>query len=512
MLESSYIKELYGQAEQELNQFRPMMYDIYSHTMTGKNNWNNLITGNIGQRTDIIIYNVHPQIINSQFSATMVSLTIPTGTKFFKIASVDKLDDKDQFLKDMEPITDTILAQLNSSNFYQVANESFMDLNAGTGGMLVNYDKATRRIYFTSLDMSRVSFLEDNMGIVNYVFRKLGILDKNTQKRLYPDIDFGQVDVDALECVYPCNGKFMHIITDTQFTKIYTQDISDTNPFIIFRWSKRPNENRGRGILNDIIGLIKVTNRMVKDIMDASALIINPPIVTNRGSILNPNNIKLQPNSIIELSDNQAMFKTFPVSPNLPFAFQEVASNNATIDSAFMQNILGSAGSGTLTATEVNARMQLASNVLGSAYNRIQREFLNPLITRVINLLESDGWFDIPVTTIIDRNGKQQQRKLKLTYSSPIVDANETIDAQKLMQAIQATVQATGQPAYVSAGFKLENLPFYFSKAFGARMDVVNTPEETTNNLQQAVKMKQQQQMSNPALQGAINTGVFQGA
>lgn len=495
------LKQYYDKAKTELEYFRPIQTDIYEHVIPSKNTWRVAQTV-VGARTDTFIYNSHPQTAAKSFADNMVSLTIPSGTRFFDIGTSDKLDDADTFYQDIEPISEKILGFLNSSNFYQAVNESFLDLTAGTGGFTVNFNEKLNKLYFTSLDMSRVSFLEDNLGSISYVFNNLGIMNKCTQALLMPDINFGLDNIEVMECVYPTENGFMYIITDATFSKIYKQVKTKSNPFIIFRWSKRSGENRGRGILHDILGLIKMTNIMARDVLDASALVISPPVVASSTSNFNPNNIRIAPNHVIVLDDVNGI-RPFPTSPNLPFAYQSIQSNNAEIDLAFMSNILGQVTTKEMTATEVNARMQLANNVLGAAYNRLQNEMLNPLFDRVIDLLDVHGLID-PVVI----GGK----KLKLIYTSPITNLDKSIRLQRLMQSIQTVVQATGDLTYVNTAFKLENLPIYASKSLGADMSMLNTQDEINNNIKLIVQKKQQQaQMQqaqmNPALNQQVNFG-----
>ncbi|MBL0333758.1 MAG: hypothetical protein IPP65_13250 [Chlorobi bacterium] len=500
MLEIRQIQSYYEKAKTELEYFRPIQADIYDYVIPSRSNWrNNSIV--MGERTDLYIYNNHPQIAAKEFADNMVSLTIPSGTRFFDLTTNDKLSNSDTFHQDIELISERILEKLNSSNFYQAVSESFLDLTAGTGGFSINYDKIRDTLFFTSLDMSKVSFLEDNTGNISYIFRNLGVLDKASQQLLMPDIKFDYDNIELLEVIYPFENSYIYMITDTMFSKVYKKVTSKTNPYIIFRWSKRSGENRGRGILHNLIGLIKMTNTMARDVLDASSLVINPPVVASRNSNLNPNNIRIEPNSIITL-DNIDGIKPFPISPNLPFGYQAIASNNQEIDNAFMRNILGQVTTKEMTATEINARMQLANNVLGAAYNRLQNEMLNPLFARVIELLTLNGIIDPLV---------YGNKKIKLIYSSPIINLDKSIKLQKLMQSIQSTVQATGDLSFVVSAYKLNEFPLYSAKALGADISMLNTQDEVNQTLKSILQAKQQKSMAvsgvNPALNQPINLG-----
>lgn len=518
-MEPMKIANLYAKALEELALFRPMMYDIYSHTLPNKNTWK----GNVivpGERTDLLIFNDHPQTALRQWAANLVSNIAPNGSKFFNLKPIETQytvpEDYPTVEADLEKGSDRIFELLNESNFYQALIESCIDLGPGMGGYTINYDQ-DGGLYFTSLDMSTVSVLEDHMGRINYVFRTFEYLDEEAQRLMFPNIAFDNSTLSILECVVPCvdprypQMKFKYMVTDTSFSRVYFESYSETNPFVIFRWSKRCGENRGRGILCDILGTIKMTNVMARDVMNAAAYALSPPVVTNKGSLLNPGNLKIEPGGIITLNTNGTI-SPFPMAPNLPFGLDAVGINNALIDKALMVNDLGVVGQGVLTATEVQARLQRLANEIGPTFTRLQRELMNPTFARVIELLEKNGAI-APVTVNTQTGGK---RKIKLVYSSPIIDAAKTIEAQKLAQAIQYTTALTGSPIYVAAAYKLEQLPRYAATAYGARMDLLNTQDEVLANLENIKQTQQQQQEAiypqNPALNSPINTGVFQGA
>ena len=514
------IKELSAQAFNELEQFRYQMFDIYDLCYPG-NNWVGDYNIDVGRRKDLNQFNTAPVVATSHFGALMVSLVAPPGTKFFDIASRDKLSEseKQTFKQKIAPVSDYLLEHLNSCNYYSALIESFNDLASGTGGLLINFDNDVKELYFKSLDMSKVGFLEDNRGLINYVFRKLGNFDKQSQVRLFPDIDFkGNTQVSLLETVTPEDGKFVYRLMDSSFKNVYKESESKTNPFVIFRWSKLSHENRGRGILNSILGSIKMTNTMCKDMMDASAKINNPPYVTTNDSLINPFNVKFEPNALIQLADTDSLLKPLTYTGNLPFAMQEINQQNDYMNNAMMINILGQVGQARLTATEVDARLQLATPVLGAANNRLIRELQIPSFNRMIELLEQFN--EIPKITMDLETGRD--RKISYEFNSPIINIQKQNDVQKIMQAIQATAQITGQQAqqYIGASFKIDKLPYYISDSIGANLAYVNTDEETASNLQQMAQAQAQQEaiqqylqmaQSNPALGSQpVQTGINQ--
>lgn len=507
-MDLSRLSALYQDASQERDQFRPQMNDIYRLCIPSKNNWNNK-SNNItkGGRTDLDAYNSKPISSTKKFGAKLVSLIAPNGTQFFDIGLRDKLSESEQqaFDQTAARVGSDILKQLNNSNFYQALNESFVDLAAGMGGMLVNWDEEEGELYFKALDMSRVCVLEDNRGVLNYVFREIGSLKKEDQQRLYPNVNFGEnQSITVVESVVREDGKYVYRITDDKFSKCYQETESAANPFIIFRWDRRPGENRGRGLLNDLLGTVKLTNVIMSDTVDAGARVNNPPYLTNKSALVNPNNIKIAPNSLIVLAEADSRFEPLPFGGNLPFALSEVKMFNDEIDDVLMINILGQVGQGQLTATEVDTRMQLAAEILGQFYSRVQREMLTPLFDRVIELLQTYYALEL-FNHSTSTDGKVKKHKLSYKYSSPIINMVQQMKCQKLLQAMQYTATVTGQQAqqYLNASFKIDEIAHYVADSLGADMTMVYTVDEAKQNLANAQQAQQQamQQQQQAALQ-----------
>lgn len=500
----------------ELNQFAPQMSSIRKLCYNDSKGYGNCNLTSKGEVSDIEVYNSIPSIATTKFGATMAALVAPPGTKFFDIIVSGDMDESEKQVieQQLSKVSNIIFEHLTNSNWGKCLNQVMTDIASGTAGMLVTYDKNSSQLNFKPLDLGNVGFLEGSGGMVDYVFRKLGPFNKSKQKRMYPNIDFNtDNDIELIDCSYPNGDKYIYMLTDVNFTKVYIEQEWDTNPFIIFRWSQLANENRGRGILNSLISTIKVANIMQADILNASALVINPPIVTDKSSIINGYNVKIQPGGIITLADNMSRFSPMPFGGNLPFAAQEIATLNKDVSDALGNDILGQVGSSQLTATEVNARLQLASHMFGAGYNNITREGLDRMFSRVFELLEKFN-----VITSIKSFSTGSKKKLKFRYSSPLMHIQKQIDVQKILQVIQVIAQTTGQEAqqYINASIKLEELPNWVAKNLGVDMSLVNTDDEISDKLKEFAQQNVQQQLmqiraANPAFgTSPVNTGVIQ--
>lgn len=510
------LKLMSEEAFYELSQFSGMMSDIRKHCYNDPKGYGSLYNQSNGELSDIQVFNSSPSINTSKFGSRLASLVAPHGTKFYDIA-IDDIDEseKQQYQSQIANISDKIFEKITNSNWGKGLNQVMTDMASGTGGWIINYDNDKKQLNFKALNLSYVGFLEGKNGTVDYVFRKLGEFNKSKQLRIYPNIDFGdEKSVELMDCSYPENGKFIYILTNANFDKIYFKEEWETNPFIITRWNQLSGETRGRGILNGLISTIKLVNIMQSDIINASALIINPPIITDKTSIVNEYNIKIQPGGLINLADNQSRFTPMPFGGNLPFAIQDVEMMNKKIEDALLlvNDPLGRVGESQLTATEVNARLEFVQEIVFS-YNNIVREFLSPSLNRIIELLEKFN-----VITSINSFNKGTKKKLKFKYSSPLINIQKNLEVQKMLQTIQVIAQTTGQEAqeYINASIKLNKLPNWVARNLNADMSMINTDDEIEGKLQQFAEAQAQQNMmqlqaQNPALgTKPINTGVIQ--
>lgn len=500
----------YESATQERDGFRSMLTDVYQYCIPSRNSWT---TQSQGARNDIVIYNSHPVVATKNFASNVLNLIAPSGLKFFSLVSNKQLKDdaQEEFNKQVAPISDMIFDYIDRSNFYIASHEAMIDLGAGTGGMLCKYSgDDSNPLSFTSLDMSALCFSESSNGIVNNVYCDVTDLSHDMAVACYPDAEFPSNE-DKLSflvaTVYDEDMKnFHYMIINKENKDVYLDTVYATNPFIVFRWNKLANETHGRGVLTDMLGTIKTANLMMADILTASQKVIAPPMLVYSNSIINPSNTDFSPNSIISVKPIQGVvnpISSLPFTGNLPFGIQQVQEFNRQLDEALLINILGGVGQSQQTATEVSARMQLAANVLGSVYGRLQREMLAPAINHSIEILTKRG-------LIPKLDG------IKITYQSPITHMQLQHDYQKFMQAVQSIAQISGNNAQqaIMTSIEVAKLPTWIAEHLGADMSLFRTTAEVQASMEMQQKIAQQRQsmqqmLSNPALgTRPVDTGI----
>ena len=496
----------YEKALQDRNSFQDLMIDVYRYCIPSRNGWINQTSG---QRNDIVIYNSHPVNSTKQFASNMVSMVIPSGLKFFNLKSSKQLNDVDRedFNKLVAPISSVIFEYLSDSNLSIALNEAFIDLGAGTGGVLCKYSGNDKEpLIFNSLDMSNICFTDGINGIIDNVFYEMNDIEIDIAEQLYPDANFpiGNNRVSFLVSIYKEKDIYNYILIDKNSKQIYWQKQQNYNPFIIFRWNKLANEIRGRGVLADMISTIKTANIMVADILTASAKIIAPPTFVYSNSLINPSNIDFSPNSIVPLKYQAGISNpvfNMPFNGNIPFAMAQVENMNKQLDDAFMINPLGNVGISQQTATEITARLRFASNIWGAFYARFQKEFLSPLVNNTINILTMRGL--IP----------KLPDGIKIQYQSPIIELQKQAELTKLMQATQLIAQIAGDNANqaIMTSLDVAKLPNYIAEHLGADMGLFRTTAEIQESMGLQQKILQQMALSGkniPLAGSPINTNI----
>lgn len=431
----------------------------------------------------------------------------------------DNKSDKEQLQQILADYSDVIFKYISKSSFYLALHESCIDLAAGTGAMLLNYSgDINDPLAFTSLDNSTLCFTESSNGIINNVFREIDRMPLDVAQQLYPDATFTNYTDGDEVCMVDAviyneeTKKFKHILFQADSQDIYYEKDLNTNPFIVYRWSKMPGEMRGRGIITDMIGSIKTANLMMRDIMTASSRVIAPPLIVNQNSLLNPSNIDVSPNSIITVKHQAGIanpISTLPFGGNLSFGVQEVSNFNLELDKALLVNVLGNVGDATQTATEVTARLKIAANTLGSFYGRAQKELLEPIIMRTIDILTEIGLL------------QKLPTKIKIEYKSPIQNLQSQHDVTSLMQMVQSLVQISGDNSAlaINTALKIGDLPNWLADKFGVDKTIVKTTNEIAQIMQSIQQIQQQQELQqqaaqaqqsggNPALSQPVNYGV----
>ena len=136
-----------------------------------------------------------------------------------------------------------------------------------------------------------------------------------------------------------------------------------------------------------------------------------------------------------------------------------------------------------MTATEVHARVGIVRQMLGPNYERMQSEFLRPLVNRCFGLAWRAGIFPDPPQSLMGR-------RTQLVYLSPLARAQQMEE----IQAMERYEQSLGMMAQMGHPEVLDN--YNWDGAARRKHNLLSVPANLqllTEEVQQARQARAQQ-------------------
>ena len=199
------------------------------------------------------------------------------------------------------------------------------------------------------------------------------------------------------------------------------------------RWRVASGEVYGRGPLLQCLGDVKVINLLMQMVLESGEIAISGMWQAESDGILNPETIRLVPGVIIPKAPDSRGLEPISTGSNFDIAQYLLGDLRGNIRRALFDEDLGPPVGTPMSATEVSARMQEIFRRMGSAYGRLEREFVQPLIKRVLYILKEKGRIEIP---------KIDGREIDIISVSPLASAQAQEDVvryQKFVGALQGT-------------------------------------------------------------------------
>jgi hypothetical protein len=127
-----------------------------------------------------------------------------------------------------------------------------------------------------------------------------------------------------------------------------------------------------------------------------------------------------------------------------------------------------------LSATEVSERLADVARDMGAVAGRMQKEFLQPLVERVIKIYSDQGLLDLP---------KVDGRQLRIVPVSPLLRAQDQQDVADFVR-FQQTVAGTFGPEITPALYNQEEVIRYLAMKFGVKEELLADQQQVQQNAQ----------------------------
>jgi len=151
----------------------------------------------------------------------------------------------------------------------------------------------------------------------------------------------------------------------------------------------------------------------------------------------------------------------------------------------------------TKTATEMSMRGQELVMDAGSAFSRLQTEFLEKIIKRAVYILKKNGKIG---------DFKVDGREVTIKHTSPLARAQDQEDLLAIQQFMQMTIGLG--PEIFGLGTKVEDLPSWIGQKLGLDQELLRSEEERNELQEQAAQVMQEQAQAQETDTGGQQLGV----
>ena len=395
-------------------------------------------------------------------------------------------------LQELDRITELLHEGLRSSNFNAELHEAFQDLGLGTMNLLVEEGRFAGDLHFTSVPPTNLALLAGNMDTVSGWFRwnsEMGITDI---KHRYPDAQFSDKMMREQKSnpdrktkiveatIYDEKNKFKdeytyYLIseTDKHILKKSVLQGRGSVPWITTRWSKTGFEVWGRGPVLQAMPAIKTLNLTVQLILENAEMAIAGSYVYDDDGVFNPDNITIQPGTFIPRSPGSRI-ETLAAPGRFDVAQLVLDDMRRNVRKALFIDELDTRPNARtpLSATEVSERLADVARDMGAVAGRMQKEFLQPLVERIIKIYTDQGLINIP---------KVDGRELRIIPVSPLLRAQDQQDVADFVR-FQQTVAGTFGPEITPVLYNQEKVVQYLAQKFGVMEELLADQGQVRKN------------------------------
>lgn len=485
-------------------------------------------TTNPGRRRDLHIAQGVAWAAAQVFAAGIMSGLTPPSRQWFKFqfsnAALNEDVQAGRVLDERQEIMQSILSQ---SNFYNAVHSSYFELPFGQAPLAV-FPDIRKGVRFQSQSIGTYYIDVDGDGRVNTFCRKypmklqqiidmfgMDALPQREQERLKA----GSVPDNQTRYVWwlvmPNNnavpGKLGRL--NMPYLSLYWLNGSSNDEWLYIggceefpvpcgRYMTNANNAYGYGPGWYAMGDAKMLQVMKKDYLTAVELSVKPPLTVTSGVMAE--GVNLIPGGITKLANpNDAVHQLFQVGLDMAHLADEIIRTEDAIKRAYSADLflmLDSITTGQMTAREIVERQQEKLQQLGPVVERLQEEYLTPILERTYNILDRGNVFP-PVPPELAETLATEE--VEINYISPLAQAQKMSGLVNIEQAISFVMQmAQAWPDAIKAIDPLGAVSKYMD-LLGAPAKMRRSEDDIQQLIQQEQQAMQQAQQEQQAAQMA---------
>lgn len=406
------------------------------------------------QRTDKI-FDASPALALDRFASAFHSLVTPRNQAWHKLKATDEsLADDQEVTRYLEAVNKRLFAARYAANFDNQVHECYFDAGAfGNMGLFVS-ERPGHGLFYRNVPVDQLFFMENEFGVVDLVHRHWWMTARAAYQKWGDKLpaqirNAAQVKPESewpfIHCVKPRNdadvnrNDFRGMEFVSYYVSVDAREIIDeggfrTFPYCVGRYTVTPGDVYGRSPLMTVLPDVKMLNEMNKTVIQAAQLSVLPPMLAARDGILDA--IRLTPAAInyggVDEQGRQMlqplrMGERFPETAELMDQKRKVV-NDALWNTLFQILV----DNPSMTATEAMLRAQEKGALLAPTASRTEAEFLNPMISRELDLLAMADQLPPMPRALQERGGITE-----IEYTSPLERARRAEDGVAILRSVE---------------------------------------------------------------------------
>ncbi len=245
------------------------------------------------------------------------------------------------------------------------------------------------------------------------------------------------------------------------------------NPYQVARWDKAGGEAYGRSPGMTALADIKMLNRMAETMIKAAQKAADPPLLAPDDGAIGV--LRTYPGGItygaIDPSGRQ-LVQPLLAGGQLDIGLEMQEQRRKAILETFQFSLMQMLAQPNMTATEVLARQEERMRLLGPNLGRVQSEFLDPAIARVLGLMTRAGAILPPPPDLVAAG-----RGVRVAYVSPLSRAQRSAEGQAIARTLESLSQLGQAMPEVMDNLDGDAVARALADAFGMPPQGLRSPE-----------------------------------
>ena len=349
--------------------------------------------------------------------------------------------------KYLQAVAELVIQVLNGSNFQPQVHENYMDLGSFGTAVLGVFEDEDTVVRFDSKPIYHFYIEENSKGIVDTISTvdKITVSDAfekygedafgDEAEKLKKDMD---QKIEILQTVMPrkkaerlgvgkLNMPFSNTFVWVEKGMIIQEGGYDSFPFMVPRFMKISDETYGRSPGMKALPDVKMLNSMMKTTIRGAQKVVDPPLAIPDDGFLG--RVNTTPGGLNPYRAGTTD-RIFPIETkgNIGLGLELMSDVRERVKQHFYIDQLQLREGPQMTATEVNARVEVQLRLLGPLLGRLHSEFLQPMVARILTILSKKNL--LPPNPPAELAGKNFE--LEVFFTSQIAKAQRLGEADNL--------------------------------------------------------------------------------